>query len=139
MKVSRSWLWLLLVIPILVGAARLRFDAEILNLLPDYLDAVRGLKIYQENFSNARELILTLDGPDPDEVEQSARTLASLLRAETNQVEEVAWQPAWREHPDQAAELIAYLWFNQPPAVFGSLTNRLTGTRLNKTDRKSVV
>ena len=133
MKVSRSWLWLLLVIPILVGAARLRFDAEILNLLPDHLDAVRGLKIYQENFSNARELILTLDGPDPDEVEQSARTLASLLRAETNQVEEVAWQPAWREHPDQAAELIAYLWFNQPPAVFGSLTNRLTGTRLTKT------
>lgn len=137
MKFSRAWLWLLLAIPIALGAARLHFDVEILNLLPDHLDAVRGLKLYQQNFSNARELILTLDGSNPDEVEESARTLARLLRAETNLVEEVTWQPAWMEHPGQAAELIAYLWFNQPPAVFRTLTDRLTGRNLTNTLREA--
>ena len=128
MKSSRSWLWLLLIVPLALGVARLRFDVEVLNLLPDRLDVVRGLKIYQENFSNARELILTLEGQNPDEVETCARNLARALHAQTNLVEEVTWQPAWMEHPDQAAELIAYLWFNQSPEIFAVLTNRLAGT-----------
>jgi len=140
MRFSRRWLWLLLIVPVALGAARLRFDVEVLNLLPDSLDVVRGLKIYQENFSNARELILTLEGTDADDVEPSARNLARLLRAHTNLVEKVVWQPVWMEHPDQAAELIAYLWFNQPPEVFGNLTNRLLGTNaieaLNETREK---
>lgn len=125
MKLFHRWLWLLLIIPVAIGVARLRFDVEVLNLLPDSLDVVRGLKLYQQTFSNARELILALEGPNAEEVERSARNLARLLRAQTNLVERVTWQPAWLEHPDQAAELIAYLWFNQPPHIFGILTNRL--------------
>ena len=132
-RFSRGWLWWLLVIPVALGAARLRFDVEVLNLLPDQLDAVRGLKLYQQNFSNARELILTLDGPDPEAVEQKARELARVLRAETNLVHKVTWQPSWLEHPDQAAELIAYLWFNQPPVVLHALARRLSGPELTNT------
>jgi predicted RND superfamily exporter protein len=37
------------------------------------------------------------------------------------------------ERPREAAELIGFLWLNQPPAVFGDLTNRLTGTNIDAT------
>ena len=36
----RYWFWLLLLIPVGIGLGRLRFDVEVLNLLPDDLPAV---------------------------------------------------------------------------------------------------
>jgi predicted exporter len=35
------------------------------------------------------------------------------------------------ENPAQAAEIAGYLWFNQPPSIFGELTNRLSAVRLH--------
>ncbi|MEY2409596.1 MAG: uncharacterized protein QOF48_2266 [Verrucomicrobiota bacterium] len=130
MKSARSWLWLLLLVPLALGIARLRFDVEILNLLPLKLSVAQGLKIYQQNFADARELILTVEAPTPDETDAGARSLAQLLRAETNLISEVTWQPGWMESPAQASELIAALWLNQPPAVFGQLTQRLDRVNL---------
>ncbi|HEY0550871.1 MAG TPA: MMPL family transporter, partial [Verrucomicrobiae bacterium] len=40
------------------------------------------------------------------------------------------WQPLWLEKPGQAAELVAYLWLNQPPEIFGQLTNRMSSANL---------
>ena len=126
----RRWWWWLLLIPIVIGAARLRFDVEILNLLPFELPAVQGLKIYQENFSNARELIVTLEGNEPELLEASGRKIAEALRAQTGVVAQVTWQPAWLEYPGQSAELIAYMWLNQAPEAVYALTNRLSGANL---------
>src|SRR5688572_7645399 len=105
MSVLRRWWWLLLLIPIVIGAARLRLDVEVLTLLPGNLPTVQGLKTYQQNFSNARELIITLEGPDPHALETAARTLAESLRRKTGLVSQVTWQPAWIEYPGQSAEL----------------------------------
>ncbi len=55
---------------------------------------------------------------------------AQRLRLETNLVSNVTWQPPWLEHPEQIAELIAHLWLNQSPEVFGQLANRLAETNL---------
>ena len=133
MKRSRAWLWLLLLVPLALGIARLRFDADILNLLPAKLAVARGLKMYQEHFSNARELIVTLEAATPEEAESAARALAHVLRAQTNLVTSVTWQPSWMEDPAQAMELLAYLWFNQPSSVFAQLAERLAVTNLTKT------
>ncbi len=133
MKLSRHWLWLLLLVPIAIGFARLRFDVEILNLLPDSSPVVQGLKLYQKNFSNSRELIITLKSPDAETTENAARSIAEKLRSATNLVTRVTWQPPWLEHPTQAAELVAFLWLNQSPEIFGQLTNRLTGENLTNT------
>ena len=130
MKRPRHWLWLLLAVPIALGLMRLRFDIEVLDLLPPSLPVVNGLKLYQQNFSNARELIITIAGPEAEATETAARTLAERLREPTNLVSSVTWQPGWLERPAQAAELIGYLWFNQPPRVFAELTDRLTGTNI---------
>ena len=131
MSSSHRWLWFVLPIPIALGLARLRFDVEVLNLLPADAPAVQGLKIYQQHFANARELILYVHTADSETTESAARDIADHLRRETNLVAEVTWQAPWLEHPARAAELIAYLWLNQPPEAFGQLTNRLAATNLN--------
>lgn len=137
MRRYRHWFWLLLLVPIALGLTRLRFDAEVLNLLPADFPVVRGLKLYQTNFANARELIVTMSGIDSDAAESAARELAEALRGATNLVTRVTWQPPWLEHPGEFAEFIAYLWLNQPPEIFGALTNRLSGKNLSSTLREA--
>ncbi|HPU55636.1 MAG TPA: MMPL family transporter, partial [Verrucomicrobiota bacterium] len=112
------------------GLLRLHFDVEVLNLLPSELPAVQGLRIHQEHFADARELILTIQAENPDHAELAASLIAEQLRLATNLVSQVLWQPPWQEHPGLAAELIAWLWFNQPPETFSQLTNRLAPDHL---------
>ncbi|MFN7140964.1 MAG: hypothetical protein ACK4UN_16665, partial [Limisphaerales bacterium] len=132
-RVSRHWLWLLLLIPIALGIVRLRFDVEVLNLLPENSPVVQGLQLYQQNFSNGQELLITVDSGDAAATEETARTIAEKLRQATNLIAQVNWQPPWLENPGQGAELVAFLWLNQPPAIFGQLTNRLLGEGLTNT------
>src|SRR5688572_21512890 len=110
MKFSRHWLWLLLLVPIGLGFMRLRLDVEVMNLLPDEFPVVRGLKLYQTNFANARELIIAIDSSDADVTEEAARTIATALRATTNLITQAVWQPLWLERPGESAELVAFLW-----------------------------
>ncbi len=67
------WWWLLLLIPIVAGLARLHFDVEVLDLLPANVPAVQGLKLYQQHFANARELIVTVKAPTREAAEQAAQ------------------------------------------------------------------
>jgi predicted RND superfamily exporter protein/lauroyl/myristoyl acyltransferase len=129
----RPWLWLLFLVPVVLGFLRLRFDVDVLNLLPGDVPAVHGLELYQRNFTDSRDLIITVRSPTSGQTESAARSIAEVLRADTNRVASVLWQPAWMERPREAAELIGFLWLNQPPAVFGDLTNRLTGTNIAAT------
>jgi predicted exporter/lauroyl/myristoyl acyltransferase len=121
---------MLLLIPIVLGLARLRFDAEVLDLLPAKVPAVTGLKLYQQHFTNARELIITVQGTNADEARAAAQAIAMALRPKTNLVASITWQPPWLEHPEQAAELIAFLWYNQPPSVLDQLAGQLAATNL---------
>ena len=121
----KRWWWVLLLAAIAAGAWRLRFDLEILDLLPPDEPAVQGLKLYQKHFTNARELVVTVRASDADKAEQFAGALAEKLRAQTNLVSGATWQPPWLEQPGQLAEILACLWLNQPPSDFAALTNRL--------------
>jgi uncharacterized protein len=125
LKHPGRWLWLLLLIPVVIGFTRLRFDVEVFDLLPTSLPAVEGLKLYQEHFANSRELIITLQGSGAEATEETARAVAERLRGVKELVESVTWEPPWLEHPEQAAELIAYLWLNQPPEEMERLRTRL--------------
>jgi len=126
----KRWWWALLLVAVGLGLWRLRFDVDILDLLPPDEPTVQGLKLYQQHFANARELIITLRAPDADQAERLAGELAERLREHTNLVAEVTWQAPWNEHPEQLGELLGWLWFNQSPASFGSLTNRLAPGQL---------
>ena len=126
-------LWFILPILCILGFTRLHFDVEVLDLLPSSSRAVEGLKLYQQRFSNARELIITVQADEAEQAETAARSIAEELRKETNLVTSVTWQPPWLENPGQTAELIGYLWLNQPPADFAELTNRLAPENLAST------
>jgi predicted RND superfamily exporter protein/lauroyl/myristoyl acyltransferase len=137
----KRWWWALLVVAVGLGLCRLRFDVDILNLLPPDEPTVQGLKLYQKHFTNARELVVTLRAPDAERAERLAGALAARLRQQTNLVAGVSWQPPWMEEPGQMAELLGCLWFNQPPESFGALTNRLAPDRLQSvlTETKEVL
>jgi predicted RND superfamily exporter protein len=126
-------LWFVLPVLIIFGFARLHFDVEVLDLLPSNNRAVEGLKLYQQRFSNARELIVTVQSGSAEQTEIGARGIAEQLRKSPNLVTSVTWQPPWLENPGQTAELLGYLWLNQPPAFFSELTNRLAPTNLPTT------
>ena len=126
----KRWWWALLAVAVCLGLYRLRFDVDILNLLPPDEPTVQGLKLYQKHFTNARELVLTLRAPEGERAERLASALAARLRQETNLVAEVSWQPPWMEDPAQMAELLGCLWLNQPPEAFAALTNRLEAGQL---------
>jgi len=130
MKGKFRWLLLIPLLAVGLGLYRLRFDVEVLNLLPAGEPVVEGLKLFQEYFANARELIITVRGKDAESAEAAAKFLADRLRKETNLVAEATWEPPWLEHPEQSSELIGYLWLNQSPAAFGDLTNRLSETNI---------
>src|SRR2546421_12967484 len=89
MKRPAYWPWLLLLVPIALGVARLHFDVEVLDLLPPDLKVVQGLKLYQQHFANARELIITVKAQDPDGAEEISQRIAEALRKETNLVSSV--------------------------------------------------
>ena len=126
----KRWWWALLTVAVVLGLCRLRFDVDILNLLPPDEPTVQGLKLYQQYFANARELVITLRAPDAERAERLADALAARLRQQTNLVASVSWQPPWMENPGQMAELLGCLWLNQPPESFAALTNRLAPDRL---------
>lgn len=126
-------LWVLLTLASIAGLMNLRLDMNVLNLLPQEIPAVRGLKLYQQNFSNARELFITLKSPAAETSESAAHQLAVSLSSKTSEVSQVTWQPPWREHPGQLAELLAYLWYNQAPKVFRQLATRLDNEHLQQT------
>jgi predicted RND superfamily exporter protein len=126
----KRWWWVLLLVVVGLGFWRLRFDVDILNLLPPDEPTVQGLKLYQQHFTNARELVITLRAAEAEQAERLAGALAARLREQTNLVASVSWQPPWMENPAQMAELLGWFWFNQPPEDFGALTNRLAASQL---------
>ena len=71
LKHPGRWIWLLLLVPVCLGIARLRFDVEVFDLLPPNLSAVQGLNLYQKYFANARELIITLQATEAEEAEST--------------------------------------------------------------------
>ena len=102
----KRWWWVLLIVAVGLGFWRLRFDVDILNLLPPDEPTVQGLKLYQQHFTNARELVITLRAQEAEQAERLAGALASRLREQTNLVASVSWQPPWMENPAQMGELL---------------------------------
>jgi predicted RND superfamily exporter protein len=127
----KRWWWVFLLVAVGLGFCRLRFDVDVLDLLPSDEPSVMGLKLYEKHFTNARELVVTLNGKDSEQVQRLAGELAARLKQQTNLVEEVTWQPPWMDEPQQLGELLGWLWFNQPPAAVAELTNRLAPGNLS--------
>ena len=69
---------------IYVLVTRMTLDSEVLNLLPGKFESVQGLKVYNHDFAQTRELTFALvcQPNDVDRLEEFAPTFAERLRAQ---------------------------------------------------------
>jgi len=125
------WVVGLAVVGIVVaGLWRLRVDVDVFTLLPSDSRVAKGLQLYQGSFASSRELIVTLRSSEPDLTKRAARSLAGALKG-AGLTSQALWQSPLRGDPAQQAELLAYLWFNQPPKEFDRLASRFQGGRMD--------
>ncbi len=132
-KKTRTWILALAAVGLVIaGCARLRLDVDVFNLLPTDSRTVDGLRLYQQSFASPRGLVLSLRAADAETAEQAARSLAEELER-VELTPHAVWQSPFREDPEAAAELIAYLWLNQPAADFESVAARFHDEQLKTT------
>ena len=130
-KPAKAGLFLLLTILLAIGFYRLRISVDIFDLLPSDSLVAQGLRLYQNSFGTSSQLILAVQAPDADTAEQAAGSLAE--RIEDHRLSfHVMWRNPFSENPEARAELLAYFWFNQPPARFKALSDRLQGEALEQ-------
>jgi len=69
---------------ILVLVTRMKLDTEVLNLLPQSFSSVQGLKVYNRDFAQVRELTFALVAKpeDVDKLEEFAPRYADALSAQ---------------------------------------------------------
>jgi len=109
---------------LLAGLARLSFDADVLNLLPDGLDSVRGLKLHQKYFGGADDTLITISAGDADLAETAARSLAERLRQSDDAVAAAEWRSQFLEAPEAVTETLSWIWLNRPNDEFERLAER---------------
>jgi predicted RND superfamily exporter protein len=133
---------LILVVAILTassGLLRLRFDTDILSMLPGELPEVKGLKAFHSAFSRNDETILVIEGGEDDagSLTTAAESLGKKLLS-TGVVKSARWKPRWNEEPEGIAELLAYLWLNGDPALTRAQASRLAPENSQATVKESL-
>lgn len=84
----RGLMWLIVAlmsaVSIFVLITRMKLDTEVLNLLPRGFDSVEGLKVYNRDFAQVRELTFALvaQPQDVDKLEEFAPQFVEALRAQ---------------------------------------------------------
>jgi len=126
-KYLSRWRWVLLALLLLatgLGLSRIRVDANVLDLLPPDLVAVRGLKIFLGHFGQPRELIVMVEASDSAEAGALVDSLADDLRATSTLVVHSA--PPWATDPRELVPLAAYALLNQEPEKFHTTLEKLS-------------
>lgn len=121
------------------GLTRLRFDTDILSMLPGELPEVKGLKAFHEAFSRNDELIIVIKGDEEHAgtLSEAAESLAKSLEQQ-HLVKQARWKPRWNEEPEGIAELLAYVWLNGDPAVTRAQAERLSPANSEATVKTSL-
>ncbi|MEP6821548.1 MAG: hypothetical protein ABI946_04280, partial [Chthoniobacterales bacterium] len=105
----RGLVWLMVVIlaglSLGVLVTRMKLDTEVLNLLPRGFESVEGLKVYNRDFAQVRELtfVLVSKPEDADRLEEFAPQFAEALRAQPWCARVLAGSPL--ETPDGVHDL----------------------------------
>jgi predicted RND superfamily exporter protein len=121
----KRWVYFILFVAIAaaaLGLKRLRFDTDILSMLPQDMPEVRGLKDFMKVFDRDDEAVLVLQDSRGNNrpLAEAAASLSKQLEKD-GVVKEARWRPRLRldsENPQEgkdAADLLAYLWLNSDP------------------------
>ena len=124
---------------LLVLITRMKLDTEVLNLLPNGFESVEGLKLYNRDFAQVRELTFALvcQPQDVDKLEEFAPEFAESLRQQPWATRVLAGSPL--ETPDGVRDLQSIalpLLLNLEPAAFAETIAVLQPERLRERLRR---
>jgi predicted RND superfamily exporter protein len=116
-----------------VLATRMSLDSEVLNLLPGKFTSVQGLKVYNNDFAQTRQLTFALvsQPDDTERLEDFAPTFAERLRAQPWVTRILSGSPM--ETPEGVRDLQGLavpLLLNLDPVAFGETISILQPTNL---------
>jgi predicted RND superfamily exporter protein len=107
------------------GLLRLRFETDILEVLPKGLPAVEALKVSQEHFDNDQQVILLLESETEEIFAEDAKELALFLREKLAPAE-VLHQSEFEEDPQAFAAALAEIWRYAPPEDVAEMEKRMS-------------
>lgn len=107
------------------GLTRLRFETDILEVLPKGLPAVDALKVSQEHFDNDQQVILLLESKTEEIFAEDAKELAVFLREKLAPAQ-VLHQSEFEENPQAFAAALAEIWRYAPPEDVAELEKRMS-------------
>ncbi len=103
----------LILILIVLGIGRVRMGVDVLDLFPDTLPEVQGLKAFLTHFSREDEMIILLEGDDLETLTESQEALAVHLRERTAKLGQVISDGPWSlDSTETVGELVAWLLLN---------------------------
>jgi predicted RND superfamily exporter protein len=108
----------------ITGLMRLRFETDILEVLPGHLASVEALKVSQKYFDNDQHVVLLLQSETEEIDEQDVSDLAAHLRKKLSPAK-VLYQSELEENPSAFAKALAELWRYAPPSDVKNLSTRL--------------
>lgn len=108
----------------IVGLTRLRFETNVLEVLPKNLPSVEALKISQKYFNNDQQLVLLLESQTEEIDEEDIAELTTLLREKLAPIQ-VLYKSELEENPAASARALAELWRDAPPEDVETLSQRL--------------
>lgn len=117
-------IFLLFLLFCLPGWSRLKFDTEMLNLLPEQLPSVSGLKLYQLHFNEKDETWITLAGEEAEDLRLAAESLAESFESFRDEILAVEWRSPFSNDADALADLMAWQWLNTRPELFTEVAKR---------------
>jgi predicted RND superfamily exporter protein len=118
-----------------VLVTRMKLDSEVLNLLPSGFESVEGLKVYNRDFTQVRDLTFALvcKPDDVDKLEEFAPQFAEKLRAQPWCTRVLAGVPI--ESPEGIRDLQSIalpLLLNLEPAAFDDTIARLQPEKIRE-------
>ncbi len=115
----------------IAGLFRLKFETDILAVLPQELPSVQTLKISQKYFDNDQRIALLLSSEDDEIYEEDIEEFVSHLREKLPPTK-ILYRSEFEDRPEELAKAIAGLWLVSPNDVFEPLGDRLLDERLLK-------
>lgn len=121
------------ILAVFLGVLRVRLDVDVLALLPRQMKEVQGLQLFLDHFSKREELIVTLEGSDPDALAAHHESLAEHLRDVRPELGTVVSENMWISGSSEAlGEMVAWLLVNAlPPDEFAQAVRALAPNARN--------
>jgi len=104
---------------------RIRFDADLTQVLPHSVAQVEAVKDFHQYFQDDRSIIILMECEEDQVYQDDAAELASFLSSKLNDCE-IVYQSQFDEDPDLFAKEVAHIWATSEHSTVQSLIARLS-------------